>query len=140
MLCAQTFLCSGDGPLIFRRAELLEYSIHRKPLFERYLAWFQTQIDAALLGDPSEILSRQDGLKGATNRGFPGGEAKDDEIEMKALRYFFCIVLPPLAVLLTGRIASFFLSLILTMLGWIPGIIHACLVVNDYHAEQRAAR
>src|ERR1700755_1555148 len=57
---------------------------------------------------------------------------------MKALRYFFCIVLPPLAVLLTGRIASFFLSLILTLLGWIPGIIHACLVVNDYHAEQCA--
>jgi hypothetical protein len=26
----------------------------------------------------------------------------------------------------------------LTLLGWIPGIIHACLVVNDYHAEQRA--
>jgi hypothetical protein len=26
---------------------------------------------------------------------------------MKALRYFFCVVLPPLAVLLTGRIASF---------------------------------
>jgi uncharacterized membrane protein YqaE (UPF0057 family) len=59
---------------------------------------------------------------------------------MKALRYFFCIVLPPVAVLLTGRVASFFLSLILTLLGWIPGIIHACLVVNDYHEEQRAAR
>jgi uncharacterized membrane protein YqaE (UPF0057 family) len=58
---------------------------------------------------------------------------------MKALRYFFCVVLPPVAVLMTGRIASFFLSLILTLLGWIPGVIHACLVVNDYHAEQRAA-
>ncbi len=49
---------------------------------------------------------------------------------MKALRYFFCVVFPPLAVLMTGRIASF---------GWIPGVIHACLVVNDYHAEQRSA-
>ena len=58
---------------------------------------------------------------------------------MKALRYFFCIVLPPVAVLMTGRIASFFLSLLLTMLGGVPGMIHACLVVNDYHAEQRAA-
>ena len=57
---------------------------------------------------------------------------------MKALRYFFCVVFPPLAVLMTGRIASFFLSIILTLLGWIPGVIHACLVVNDYHAEQRA--
>ena len=59
---------------------------------------------------------------------------------MKALRYFFCVVFPPLAVLLTGRIASFFLSLILTLLGWIPGVIHACLVVNDFHEEQRAIR
>jgi uncharacterized membrane protein YqaE (UPF0057 family) len=66
-------------------------------------------------------------------------EVKDEEAEMKALRYFFCVVLPPVAVLMTGRVASFFLSLILTLLGWIPGVIHACLVVNDYHAEQRAA-
>jgi uncharacterized membrane protein YqaE (UPF0057 family) len=58
---------------------------------------------------------------------------------MKALRYFFCVVLPPLAVLLTGRLASFLLSILLTLLGWIPGVIHAALVVNDYHAERRAA-
>src|SRR5207248_11257553 len=72
------------------------------------------------------------------------GETNEDKDsqqkkEMKALRYFFCVVFPPLAVLMTGRIASFFLSLILTLLGWIPGVIHACLVVNDYHSEQRAA-
>jgi uncharacterized membrane protein YqaE (UPF0057 family) len=59
---------------------------------------------------------------------------------MKALRYFFCVVLPPVAVLMTGRLGSFLLSIVLTLLGWIPGIIHACLVVNDYHEEQRAAR
>jgi len=57
---------------------------------------------------------------------------------MKALRFFFCVVCPPIAVLLTGRIASFFLSLVLTLFLWIPGVIHACLVVNDYHEEQRA--
>src|SRR5207247_1701367 len=55
---------------------------------------------------------------------------------MNALRYFFCVVLPPLAVLLTGRIGSFFLSLVLTLLGWIPVVIHACLVVNDARAGQ----
>jgi uncharacterized membrane protein YqaE (UPF0057 family) len=59
---------------------------------------------------------------------------------VKALRYFFCVVLPPVAVLMTGRVASFFLSIVLTLLGWIPGVIHAALVVNDYHAEQRTAR
>jgi uncharacterized membrane protein YqaE (UPF0057 family) len=56
---------------------------------------------------------------------------------MKALRYFFCVVLPPVAVLMTGRIMSFILSLFLTLLGWVPGVIHACLVVNDYQAEHR---
>jgi len=66
-------------------------------------------------------------------------KTQEEKFVMKALRYFFCVVLPPLAVLMTGRIASFFLSLILTLLGWIPGVIHACLVVNDYHAEQRSA-
>src|SRR4051794_21596754 len=59
--------------------------------------------------------------------------------QLKALRYFFCVVLPPVAVLMTGRLGSFLLSLVLTLLGWIPGVIHACLVVNDYHEEQRIA-
>jgi uncharacterized membrane protein YqaE (UPF0057 family) len=58
---------------------------------------------------------------------------------VNALRYFFCVILPPVAVLLTGRLGSFLLSLLLTLLGWIPGVIHACLVVNDYHQEQRLA-
>lgn len=56
---------------------------------------------------------------------------------MKALRYFFCVVFPPVAVLMTGRILSFILSLLLTLLGWVPGVIHACLVVTDYQAEHR---
>ncbi len=58
---------------------------------------------------------------------------------MKALRYFFCVVLPPLAVLMTGRLGSFLLSLLLTALGWVPGVVHAALVVNDYHEERRLA-
>ena len=33
---------------------------------------------------------------------------------MKALRYFFCVVLPPVAILMTGRMGSFLLSLLLT--------------------------
>ena len=56
---------------------------------------------------------------------------------LKALRYFFCVVLTPVAVLMTGRILSFILSLLLTLLGRVPGMIHACLVVNDYQAEHR---
>ncbi len=60
---------------------------------------------------------------------------------MKALRYFFCIVLPPLAVLMTGRLGSFLLSLFLTVFTlWNGGVIHAILVVNDYEAEKRTER
>ncbi len=59
---------------------------------------------------------------------------------MKALRFFFAVVLPPLAVIMTGRMGSFLLSLILTLLGWIPGVIHAILVVVDYENEKRDKR
>src|SRR5205823_4876963 len=54
-----------------------------------------------------------------------------------AMLFFLCVVLPPLAVLLTGRIGSFFLSLLLTLLGWFPGVIHAFFVVSDYKNEKR---
>jgi uncharacterized membrane protein YqaE (UPF0057 family) len=51
--------------------------------------------------------------------------------------FFLCVLLPPLAVLLTGRFGSFLLSLLLTFLGWLPGVIHAFFVVSDYKNEQR---
>ena len=51
--------------------------------------------------------------------------------------FFFCVILPPLAVFLTGRMGSFFLSLILTLLGWLPGVIHAFFVVSDHKNEKR---
>jgi uncharacterized membrane protein YqaE (UPF0057 family) len=64
-----------------------------------------------------------EGESGNNRKGKDERRAEDEESLMKALRYFFCVVIPPLAVLLTGRIASFFLSLILTLLGWISGVI-----------------
>jgi uncharacterized membrane protein YqaE (UPF0057 family) len=54
--------------------------------------------------------------------------------------FFLCVVLPPLAVLLTGRLGSFILSLVLTLLGWFPGVIHAFFVVSDYKNEKRLRR
>ena len=51
--------------------------------------------------------------------------------------FFLCVILPPVAVLLTGRMGSFILSLVLTLLGWFPGVIHAFFVVSDYKNEQR---
>jgi len=53
------------------------------------------------------------------------------------MRYFLCIILPPIAVLTTGRIGAFILSIILTAVFWIPGVIHAILVTNRYYADKR---
>lgn len=53
------------------------------------------------------------------------------------MRYFLCIILPPIAVLTTGKIGAFFLNLVLTILVWIPGVIHAILVTNKYYADKR---
>jgi len=53
------------------------------------------------------------------------------------MRYFLCILLPPIAVLTTGKIGAFILSLILTLLGWIPGMIYAILITNKFYAERR---
>ena len=53
--------------------------------------------------------------------------------------YLLCLFLPPVAVLFTGRVGAFFLSLILTLFGWLPGVIHAFFVVNDWKQEKRMA-
>ena len=54
--------------------------------------------------------------------------------------YLLAILLPPLAVLLTGRPFQAVLNLLLTMLFWIPGMLHAILVVNEHKANQRAKK
>ena len=48
------------------------------------------------------------------------------------------VILPPLSVYMNEHDAKLVgLNVVLTVLGWIPGVIHACLVVNDYQAEHR---
>ena len=54
------------------------------------------------------------------------------------MRYFLAIVLPPVAVLLCGKPFQFLLNIVLTLLGWVPGIIHAILVVNGHLEDKRA--
>ena len=51
--------------------------------------------------------------------------------------YLLCLLLPPLAVLFTGRAGAFLVSLLLTLFGWLPGVIHAFFVVNDWKNEKR---
>jgi uncharacterized membrane protein YqaE (UPF0057 family) len=53
------------------------------------------------------------------------------------MRYFLCLICPPIAVLSTGRLITFILSVILTLCLWIPGVIHAILVTNDYYEGRR---
>ena len=51
--------------------------------------------------------------------------------------YLLAIFLPPVAVLLCGKPITALLNLLLTLLLWIPGVIHAMLVVNAHYADKR---
>jgi uncharacterized membrane protein YqaE (UPF0057 family) len=54
--------------------------------------------------------------------------------------YLLAIVLPPVAVLACGKPGTAVLNCFLTLLLWIPGVIHAILVVNEHKSDQRAAK
>jgi uncharacterized membrane protein YqaE (UPF0057 family) len=56
------------------------------------------------------------------------------------MRYLIAIVLPPLAVLLCGKPIQALLNLLLTLLFYIPGMIHAILVVHDYYEDKRTKK
>lgn len=56
------------------------------------------------------------------------------------MRYFLAIVLPPLAVLFCGKPIQFLLNILLTLLGWIPGVVHAILVVHNHLEDKRARK
>ncbi len=52
------------------------------------------------------------------------------------MRYLLCFV-PPLAILSCGKPVQFFFSIMLTLLGYFPGVIHAFLVVGQHNADKR---
>ncbi|KAK3825789.1 MAG: putative cation transport-related protein [Benniella sp.] len=48
-------------------------------------------------------------------------------------KFFFAIILPPLGVLLEkGCGCDFLINILLTILGYIPGIIHAFYIILKY--------
>lgn len=50
---------------------------------------------------------------------------------MSILEIILAIILPPLAVgLRTGLNGTFLLNVVLTIIGWIPGVIHAFIVLS----------
>jgi uncharacterized membrane protein YqaE (UPF0057 family) len=54
--------------------------------------------------------------------------------------YFLAVVFPPLAVLFAGKPMQALLNLLLCFFGFIPGVVHAILVVNEYKADKRARK
>lgn len=53
------------------------------------------------------------------------------------MMYLLAIFLPPVAVLLSGKPGQAILNLILCLMFFIPGVIHAILVVNEHKADKR---
>ncbi len=54
--------------------------------------------------------------------------------------YLVAIILPPLAVFLCGKPVQGLLNIVLTLLFWLPGIVHALFVVSSHKADQRTER
>lgn len=54
--------------------------------------------------------------------------------------YLLAILLPPLAVLIAGKPVQALLNVLLTLAFWIPGMIHAFLVVGNHYADKRTGR
>lgn len=54
--------------------------------------------------------------------------------------YLLAILLPPVAVLMVGKPIQALINLVLTLFLWLPGAIHAVLVVNEKKADKRAKK
>ena len=51
--------------------------------------------------------------------------------------FILCIFLPPLAAGILGGFTSFFVNLILTCIGWLPGIVHAYMLMKKSEVEEK---
>lgn len=52
---------------------------------------------------------------------------------MTLLRFFLGLIIPPLGVFLTVGVGStLFINVLLTLLGWLPGSIHAIWVIAKH--------
>ena len=54
--------------------------------------------------------------------------------------FLLAILLPPVAVLLCGKPIQAVLNLFLTCCLWIPGVVHAFMVVSAKNADKRTDR
>lgn len=53
------------------------------------------------------------------------------------MMYLLAIFFPPVAVLLVGKPFQAIINFFLTLLFWIPGAIHAILLVNEKKSDKR---
>ena len=56
------------------------------------------------------------------------------------MRYVLAFLFPPLAVLLCGKPFQALLNILLCFLWYIPGVLHALVVVSTHLADVRSAR
>lgn len=58
-------------------------------------------------------------------------EGRNDSFLGDLFRIIVAVILPPLGVLLeVGLTKHFWINILLTLLGWLPGIIHAVWVIG----------
>lgn len=58
---------------------------------------------------------------------------------MKLVRFSLGILVPPVGIFLTyGLSATLLINILLTLLGWVPGIIHAVWAIAKH--EERASQ
>lgn len=56
------------------------------------------------------------------------------------MRYLIAFILPPLAILLCGKPIQALINIPLWLLGIVPGVVHALLVVHEHLADKRTDR
>lgn len=47
------------------------------------------------------------------------------------MRYVLAVLLPPVAVFMYGTPGQALLNVLLTLIAWVPGVIHALIVVSN---------
>jgi uncharacterized membrane protein YqaE (UPF0057 family) len=53
------------------------------------------------------------------------------------MKYILAIFLPPVAVLMCGKPSAALLNLFLCLLLWVPGVVHAFIVINQTENDKR---
>ncbi len=70
---------------------------------------------------------------GVKQRSKDRGRTDERKVPMDVLRIIIAILLPPLGVFLQVGIGKrFWINVLLTILGYVPGIIHAVWVIAKY--------